>query len=143
VPSSLWDRCVQQLRSDLPEQQFNTWIRPLQAVEEPQLIRLLAPNRFVVDWVNGNCLGRITDFLRESPGMAVQVEVGSLNNLQRQTVATGGTGAGKPKVVLANIGGKLNPEYTFDKFVSRWPATPAGDTTRSSSTAAWAWARPT
>jgi chromosomal replication initiator protein len=113
VQSSLWGRCVQQLRADLPEQQFNTWIRPLQAVEEAQLIRLLAPNRFVVDWVNSNCLGRITAFLGEVPGMSVQVEVGSLNNLQRTPVPAGA----RPKAVPAQIGGKLNPEYTFDKFV--------------------------
>ena len=86
MPSSLWGRCVQQLRSDLPEQQFNTWIRPLQAVEEAQVIRLFAPNRFVVDWVNANCLDRITDFLSEIPGMNVRLEVGSLANLQRQSV---------------------------------------------------------
>jgi chromosomal replication initiator protein len=113
VQSSLWSRCVQQLRSDLPEQQFNTWIRPLQAVEDGQLIRLLAPNRFVVDWVNTNCLGRITDFLQETPGMAVLVEVGSLNNAPRGPAPA----AGKDKPVPAQIGGKLNPEYTFDKFV--------------------------
>jgi len=113
VQSSLWARCVQQLRADLPEQQFNTWIRPLQALEEPNLLRLLAPNRFVVDWVNGNCLGRITDFLQESPGMGVQVEVGSLSNLQRTPVPLGA----KARTVPASIGGKLNPEYTFDKFV--------------------------
>jgi chromosomal replication initiator protein len=87
VQSSLWGRCVQQLRSDLPEQQFNTWIRPLQAVEEAQVIRLLAPNRFVVDWVNSNCLDRITDFLREAPGITVRVEVGSL---QRPALPVGG-----------------------------------------------------
>ena len=112
MQSSLWGRCVQQLRSDLPEQQFNTWIRPLQAVEEAQVIRLLAPNRFVVDWVNTNCLGRITDFLRETPGITVRVEVGSLANLQRQTVPV----AGKVRET-APIGGRLNPEYTFEKFV--------------------------
>lgn len=112
MQSSLWGRCVQQLRSDLPEQQFNTWIRPLQAVEEAQAIRLLAPNRFVVDWVNSNCLARITDFLRETPGMTVRVEVGSLANLQRQTVPL----AGKVRET-APIGGRLNPEYTFEKFV--------------------------
>ena len=112
MQSSLWGRCVQQLRSDLPEQQFNTWIRPLQAVEEAQVIRLLAPNRFVVDWVNSNCLVRITDFLRETPGMTVRVEVGSLANLQRQTVPV----AGKVRET-APIGGRLNPEYTFEKFV--------------------------
>jgi chromosomal replication initiator protein len=96
----------------LPEQQFNTWIRPLQAVEEAQVIRLLAPNRFVVDWVNSNCLGRIVDFLREAPGMTVRVEVGSLANLQRSPVPV----AGKPRVGAA-IGGRLNPEYTFERFV--------------------------
>lgn len=112
MPSSLWGRCVQQLRSDLPEQQFNTWIRPLQAVEEAQVIRLLAPNRFVVDWVNSNCLGRIADFLREAPGMTVRVEVGSLANLQRPPVPA----AGKPRAGAA-IGGRLNPEYTFERFV--------------------------
>jgi len=112
VQSSLWGRCVQQLRSDLPEQQFNTWIRPLQAVEEAQVIRLLAPNRFVVDWVNSNCLDRITEFFREAPGMTVRVEVGSLANLQRAPVPL----AGKPRVGAA-IGGRLNPDYTFEKFV--------------------------
>jgi chromosomal replication initiator protein len=112
VQSSLWGRCVQQLRSDLPEQQFNTWIRPLQAVEEPQGIRLLAPNRFVVDWVNSNCLDRINEFLRDTPGMTVRVEVGGLPNLQRQQAP-----ATARARVAANLGGKLNPDYTFDKFV--------------------------
>jgi len=113
VQSSLWDRCVQQLRADLPEQQFNTWIRPLQAVEEARLMRLLAPNRFVVDWVNSNCMGRITELLQEVPGMAVRLEVGSLAALDRQaSVAATAT----PRMP-ATIGGKFNPEYTFDKFV--------------------------
>ena len=112
MPSSLWGRCVQQLRADLPEQQFNTWIRPLQSVEEAQVLLLFAPNRFVVDWVNANCLGRITDFLREIPGMSVRLEVGSLANLQRQPAPVDA----KPRPAAA-IGGKLNPEYTFEKFV--------------------------
>jgi len=112
VQSSLWGRCVQQLRSDLPEQQFNTWIRPLQAVEEGQVLRLLAPNRFVVDWVNSNCLDKIIEFLREAPGTTVRVEVGSLANLQRPPLPAGG----KPRVGAA-LGGRLNPDYTFEKFV--------------------------
>jgi len=113
VQSPLWGRCVQQLRSDLPEQQFNTWIRPLQAVDEAQVLRLLAPNRFVVDWVNTNCLGRITEIVdRESPGTSVRVEVGSLASLQPPAAPA----PGKVRVA-ATIGGRLNPEYTFEKFV--------------------------
>ena len=87
MQSSLWDRCVQELRSDLSEQQFNTWIRPLQAVEDEQHIRLLAPNRFVVDWVSSNCLGRIQDSLRDVPGISVRIEVGSAAGPPREPVS--------------------------------------------------------
>jgi len=96
----------------LPEQQFNTWIRPLQAVEEGQAIRLLAPNRFVVDWVTANCLGRITHLLADVPGMTVRLEVGSLANQQSPQVL-----AASKSRVGGTIGGRLNPEYTFERFV--------------------------
>lgn len=112
MQSSLWDRCVQELRSDLSEQQFNTWIRPLQAIEDEQQIRLLAPNRFVVDWVNSNCLGRIQDSLRDAPGVNVRIEVGSVASPPREPVANSKT----PRV-HATIGGRLNGEYTFENFV--------------------------
>jgi chromosomal replication initiator protein len=84
----------------------------LQAVEEGLVLRLLAPNRFVVDWVTANCLERIGIFLAEVPGMTVRLEVGSLGAAQRQVVPA----ASSPRVV-GTIGGRLNPEYTFEKFV--------------------------
>src|SRR5437763_16525563 len=68
------------LETELPEQQFNTWVRPLQALEGAGALKLLAPNRFAVDWINANLLPRIGELLRnESTGDApiVTVEVGS------------------------------------------------------------------
>ena len=68
------------LETELPEQQFNTWVRPLQAMEGNGALKLLAPNRFVVDWINANLLPRIGELLRdESTGDApiVTVEVGN------------------------------------------------------------------
>ncbi|MGH8286345.1 MAG: DnaA N-terminal domain-containing protein, partial [Steroidobacteraceae bacterium] len=53
---SLWARCMRALEAELPEQQFNTWVRPLQALEGAGALKLLAPNRFVVDWINANLL---------------------------------------------------------------------------------------
>ena len=78
MAGSLWDKCVQQLQSDLPEQHFNTWIRPLQAIEEQTTLRLLAPNRFVVDWVRQNFLAQIEQ-IATSDGSArdVTLEVGT------------------------------------------------------------------
>ena len=80
MDSSLWNRCARALESELPESQFNTWVRPLQSLEGDGALKLLAPNRFVVDWVNANLLPRIGEWLRnEVQGDApiVTVEVGS------------------------------------------------------------------
>ncbi len=118
MSSSPWGRCLEQLRSELPEQQFNTWIRPLQAIEEPQLVRLLAPNRFVVDWVSNHCLDRITAVIGETPGLAVRLEVGSaaIPAPSVTPVADPGPPRGR-KPGPAAFGGRLNPEYTFEAFV--------------------------
>ena len=57
----LWKKCLERLEEELSAQQFNTWIRPLQAVCEQRLLRLLAPNRFVMDWVKERFIGRIAE----------------------------------------------------------------------------------
>ncbi len=108
------------LEDELPEQQFNTWVRPLQAVQGDGALKLLAPNRFVVDWVNAHILARIGDLIRdESTGDApiVTVEVGS-----RSTRSTANTPAPQmaPKGRRAEglvIGARLNPDFTFETFV--------------------------
>jgi chromosomal replication initiation ATPase DnaA len=58
-----WNQCLSALEAELPLQQFNTWVRPLHAIELPNGLKLLAPNRFVVDWVKANLLPRITKLL--------------------------------------------------------------------------------
>jgi chromosomal replication initiator protein len=69
-----WLRCVEFLQDELPAQQFNTWIRPLTASGEDGRLRLLAPNRFIRDWVNDKFLGRIQELALElSPGRPVEV----------------------------------------------------------------------
>jgi len=66
VSLALWQQCLDYLRDELSAQQFNTWIRPLQAEEgEANELRLLAPNRFVRDWVGDKYAKRINELLRE------------------------------------------------------------------------------
>ena len=60
---TLWNRCVRDLQAELPEQDFNTWIRPLQAVEDGGALRLLAPNHFVVDWLQQHYIERILEIV--------------------------------------------------------------------------------
>jgi chromosomal replication initiator protein len=65
VSVELWQQCVELLRDELPAQQFNTWIRPLQVEAEGDELRVYAPNRFVLDWVNEKYLGRLLELLGE------------------------------------------------------------------------------
>ena len=77
--SIMWDKCLNRLESELPEQQFNTWIRPLHAVENSENLRLLAPNRFVLDWVEEHFLKRIREIvLTQNSDLSVSLEIGSI-----------------------------------------------------------------
>ncbi len=52
------------LEDELPGEHFNMWVRPLQAVESSGALKLLAPNRFAVDWVNAHLLSRLGEIVR-------------------------------------------------------------------------------
>ena len=63
--NALWHQCLDRLQAELPSQQFNMWIRPLQVEVDGSQLRLLAPNRFVLDWVNEKFLTRISELMKE------------------------------------------------------------------------------
>ena len=116
---TLWNRCVRSLQAELPEQQFNTWIRPLQAEENESQLRLLAPNRFVVDWLQEHYIERIVELVDGSDrSIKVLVEVGS-----RQKPATAVPAPLRPAAFEAaarpvpKIASRLSPTFTFDSFV--------------------------
>jgi chromosomal replication initiator protein len=113
--TTLWNRCVRDLQAELPEQQFNTWIRPLQAVEDGTVLKLLAPNRFVVDWLREHYIERILELVDGAGGASeVLVEVGS-----RQAAAPIVTRM-SPAIrrdAPAEITTRLNPIFTFSNFV--------------------------
>ncbi|OZG73238.1 chromosomal replication initiation protein DnaA [Hahella sp. CCB-MM4] len=94
----LWHQCLGYLEDELPSQQFNTWLRPLQARASEEEILLYAPNRFVLDWVNEKYVSRISEILQEishSHPPRVSLKIGSLS----QKKANGGSSAvSKPAV---------------------------------------------
>lgn len=80
--SGFWYQCSERLQDELSAQQFNTWIRPLQAKEAEQSLTLLAPNRFVVDWVRERFFQRIETLLQEVSGghpPDLLIEIGSVD----------------------------------------------------------------
>src|SRR5579871_7617 len=116
---SLWTRCVSHLESELSEQELNTWIRPLHAQEEEGgTLRLLAPNRFVMDWVRDRFLPRISNLARElaeDKQRRVLLEVGATAEPALPSAPLVGQAPTVP--VIPTSGSGLNPLYTFESFV--------------------------
>ena len=116
---AVWQKCLDHLQDELSAQQFNTWIRPLQAVGDPAGLRLLAPNPYVRDQVSAQFLGRITELVGHlsTPAADARVElsVGSLEVQQaRATAGAVAAPVGPARTVGRN---DLNPTFTFDSFV--------------------------
>ncbi|MBU2884215.1 chromosomal replication initiator protein DnaA [Gilvimarinus agarilyticus] len=82
MPESVWEFCVSSLQDELPSQQFNTWIRPLKVEggADGASLRILAPNRFVCDWVREKFLARISELAlqyQDEPSLTIDVGVGN------------------------------------------------------------------
>src|SRR5881394_1131398 len=68
-----WQRCLDAFQEELTPQQFNTWIRPLALESAGGGYRLLAHNRFVLQWVKERFLLRITELATEAHGHPVAI----------------------------------------------------------------------
>jgi chromosomal replication initiator protein len=125
LPEPLWNRCLRVLEGELPEQQFNTWVRPLQAIERDGSLTLLAPNRYVIEWLGQNLLSRIKELiLAFADGLAPEValDVGTRAGAVLQTPPAAGQDAGAAaarsrKLAPVVLGSRINAEFTFDGFV--------------------------
>ena len=77
IGQSLWQSCIDQLAQELPEQQFNTWIKPLTALvlDDMSKVTIFVANRFKLDWVRAQYSGRIAGMLEKLYGQPILVEL--------------------------------------------------------------------
>jgi chromosomal replication initiator protein len=81
MSADLWQLGCERLAAELPEQQFNTWIRPLPAAHVADsgtgdaVVTLRVPNRFKLDWIRNQYAGRIEAVLTELAGKPVRLEI--------------------------------------------------------------------
>ncbi|MEJ2240008.1 MAG: chromosomal replication initiator protein DnaA [Gemmatimonadales bacterium] len=128
---TLWNRCLDRLEGEFSPQQFNTWIRPLHAIEDGNSLRLLAPNHFVRDWVNEHLVNRLTEVLtrlQNGNTASVVVQIGSKEfrgdaqsikpaaeaaAIEEAPMESAARGAARTK----RQGTGLRPAFTFETFV--------------------------
>ncbi|MBT8144170.1 MAG: chromosomal replication initiator protein DnaA, partial [Gammaproteobacteria bacterium] len=114
VQASVWSRCVERLEGELSAQEFNKLVRPLHAVEDGVTIRLLAPNRFVVDSVNEHLLEHIARILADECEADVPRVV--LEVARRREGAAPVTASARVDN-RRSLGSPLNAAFTFNRFV--------------------------
>jgi len=118
--NSFWRLCLTQFEKELPPQQFTTWIKPLQIRTDGEGLTLVAPNRFVQQWIRDRFLARIEQLAREHLQRPVAVR---LALAERDTAAVGPNptpaviAAGPAKPSSREIS-RLNPAFTFETFVT-------------------------
>ncbi len=123
---AVWQQCLYKLKAELPAQQFNTWLRPLQIEQRDNVLVLFAPNRFVLDWVNDKFLSRISELIKQlNNGVNIKVTL---------TVGSKSIAAPPATTVAAKLPGNfttnnsaeqtdikhysnLNTAFTFGSFV--------------------------
>lgn len=132
---SLWEKCLNCLRDEVPPQQFTTWIYPLQDKVVGEKLILFAPNRFIVGWVEDHFLNRIQELVSQFSDTAppvIQLEVGSKHTDPTKNSASPKSftstavapfaparHSNKPQPVaeVPNHQSNINPNATFDNFV--------------------------
>lgn len=121
MENPLWKACQDRLEHELSERQLSTWIRPLHAQEQNGVLRLLAPNRFVLDWVKKHHLAQIEAVLarlRPEQPPTVLLEIGSSGappTPRETSVEPSSVESATPADLLKS--GALNPDFTFETFI--------------------------
>jgi chromosomal replication initiator protein len=118
--NSFWRYCLSHFEKELPAQQFQTWIRPLKFNADGSVLTLIAPNRFVLQWIRDKFLERIQALAAGHFDHPVEVRL-----LLADKAPTGGTATAlpveasptSPRVSNRDIS-RLNPAFTFETFVT-------------------------
>lgn len=130
--SEFWSACLNRFEQELPAQQFNTWIKGLQLVNDdagPTHFCLVAPNRFVMQWVRERYLSQIEALGQEffSAPVSINLAVADATPDLPATTETSDQVSSTPapaKVKSARSGDpeyektRLNAEFTFDTLVT-------------------------
>ena len=104
----IWNKCSEKLENKLSQEDFNTWIRPLKATQEENTLELLAPNDFILNYIEKNFSDEIKKLVRENSKKNISLV---FKTLTKETFVD------KYKSTSKNSEIKLVESYTFDSFV--------------------------
>jgi chromosomal replication initiator protein len=114
MSQSIWQRCLKHLERELPAEDINTWIRPLQAISGKNRTRLLAPNTYIRDHISRHYLERIRDIF-EHLGESRDAAVVEVDSGVSESAESNRRGRARSRRPVSESG--LDNRYRFDNFV--------------------------
>lgn len=114
----VWNRTKNYLQNQLTAAEFNTWILPLQALVENDCLRLLAPNKFVLDWAQqhyGQQIKSLNERFSDGGLCHVRFEVGGIDSQRERRVDV--TSCNGSAIDERRFRANLNRDFVFDSFV--------------------------
>ena len=103
-----WNKCTEKLENRLTQEDFNTWIRPLKGSLVKNTLELVAPNDFILNYVEKNLAEEITSLVKQQSKKDISLVY---KTLTKETFVDKYQGNNK------NENSKLVDSYVFDSFV--------------------------
>jgi chromosomal replication initiator protein len=123
-----WDICLDLLRNELTEQQFNTWIKPLEYRFDEDHITISAPNRFVQQWVKEKFLKKIADLSTEYFSRIVPInfqlqtahlkKINSVQGVPHKDLPLPQNHQKPTNSPRGSVSSRLLPHFTFENLVT-------------------------
>ena len=103
-----WNKCTEKLENRLTQEDFNTWIRPLKGSLVKNTLELVAPNDFILNYVEKNLAEEITSLVKQQSKKNISLVY---KTMTKETFVDKYQGNNK------NENSKLVDSYVFDSFV--------------------------
>src|SRR6186997_2038696 len=118
--TSFWRHCLSHFEKELPAQQFVTWIKPLKVSVEGEVLTIVAPNRFVLQWIRDKFYARIQELAAEKLKRSIEIKLLLAEKGPRETAPAPALPAAPdvPQPRGSRDISRLNPSFTFDTFVT-------------------------
>jgi chromosomal replication initiator protein len=116
--NSFWRYCLSQFEKELPAQQFVTWIKPLKFHADGDTLTLVAPNRFVLQWIRDKFYTRIQELAVEQLKRSVEIRLLLAEKETTAPVVNIPAAAEVPQPKALRDISRLNPAFAFATFVT-------------------------
>ena len=103
-----WNKCSEKLENKLSQEDFNTWIRPLKGNLNKNTLEIVAPNDFILNYVEANLSDEIMEMIKSQSKKDISLV---FKTLTKETFVDKYSNNKKSEDT------KLVPSYVFDTFV--------------------------